>query len=206
MPAGWGSMEPRVRPQWDAATIVSTYSNADHHPRVLADGVSLTSARTGYGPKRVDEGAGRAHHGSTEAASVDGSGLGGPIRLSKKTGLPVGFAATLRRGGRPPPPLPRAGALNASAAHSADIQGDGSLDGGGDADGSGASEPPFVPAARQRGESKAEQAARKAAVKAQRRERREDKKALRTAFKSEELRQVALASDRKAAVPGVTIQ
>lgn len=194
MPAGWDSLEPRARPQWDAATIVSTYSNTDHHPRVLADNVSISSARTGYGPKRLPGGGGEGGGASTGAPV---------IRLSKKTGLPVGFAAALRGGGRPL----KETADTASAAPPPSAPGSaGSVSDAGDAVSGGESGAPrFVAAARQRGESAAERAARKAAVKAERRDRREEKKALRTAFKAEELRQVALAVERKATTSGVPI-
>lgn len=84
-------MIPRVprRAKWDCATILSTYTNTENHPKVLS--IVPTPSR---------------------AASVSGSAVpfskatGAPklIKLSAKTGVPVGVPVKGASATAPPPP------------------------------------------------------------------------------------------------------
>ena len=221
-PAAWTSRA--AAPRWDVDTLVSTYSNADNHPRRLDDGVSLTSARrVGLGPRALDaSGAAAAAAGASASA---GAGAGGPelitaglaqMRLSRKTGLPLR-----------PQPQPPAAALPGSgggsggggggeeaaasvAAVAAPGAGAGAEsvdddDGEGEAGGGGGGGGNAPGAAWRRGETAEERRARKALVKAERRANRADKKDLKLAYKAEILRQTALAAKADAVGRGAVI-
>eukprot|EP01043_Picozoa_sp_COSAG02_P067025 COSAG02_NODE_10623_length_1898_cov_1.339077_1_plen_446_part_00 len=196
---------------WDAESIVTTYSNTENHPGLI----SYKGSKSGRGRKGrrkkvqaeggEEEAAAGANGGANEAAEPEPEPepqlpplVQGDIRLSAKSGLPVGYYS-----------------LNAIRENAARIvEGDEAAEaaalgqeeeevGGGDDDGEYDDEydseedyddelpPENKGAARPRHgkESKAEKKARKAAVKAERAMNRKMKKGMKLAYRKEELAQ-----------------
>lgn len=215
----------KPRAKVDAETVVSTYTNTEHHHKVLGDGVSITSARTfSKGAKMLHAGtasvagsrvagsagphAAEAADGASASASskgfAGGAYSGGVLRLSKKTGLPLGryktaaaAAAAAAAEGAAAAEASAAAESGAAAAGSAASAADSGSDSdsGDDAAGDGAAagagggaSVSVAPHERRKGETAEERRARKAAVKEERRGARAAKKALRTAFKEETAR------------------
>jgi protein LTV1 len=197
---------PKPKARFDAQTVISTYSNTEHHPRLLADGVSLASRFTGAGARVLDVpdetaevAAGEAEDdrksvvsAATPAALANKrvliSSYGAvPIKLSKKTGLPL-----FRQG-------PAAHESTKGAQVSADGADEGSSsDGGDESDEEDGASYPVLPSARPRDETPEERRLRKAAVKLERRDRRAAKKSLKVAYVEEEKKQRELLANKKA--------
>jgi len=181
-PASWSGVKPRAR--WDAETILSTLTAAEHHPRRLVEN-------------------NRPRAAASEAASVAGSvagsvtgsvsGIAPLIRLSRKSGLPVGF--TRGAGGalvRMSVQAARTVEEDEEAVQAArTVEEDEEETSGSSSDGSGSEEECGTQApstVRRPDETAEEKRERKAAVKAGRRAARASKKALKGAFGLEERR------------------
>ena len=154
---------PRAR--GDAATAVSGYTNTEHHPKTLGDGVSITSARR------------RTTVPLPSAPTAAGGSL--PLLLSRKTGLPVASRLPL-----PEAPKLAPVAIDASDEHVGDDHVS-AASGSRSEDDEEALAAASAGGARPADETSEQRRARKAAVRADRRERRAGKKALKTAFKDE---------------------
>lgn len=212
-PPNW--TKAKEKSEHDAMTVVSTYSNLENHPTTLLEGVAVDSTRlppkvlakrmkklaelTGVPEEDDDENAeggssNRSVARSTATgasigsfASSVGYGPGGTIRLSKKTGLPVGTKLAVN-----------GGKLTLAVAPIVEEDEDGS-DGEDNhaeqdeaSDGSDDSEydEDYVPVApRKKGEIAEERRARKERVKEEKRLARELKKKTKEVYKYETLRQ-----------------
>ncbi len=168
---------------------------------MLDDGVSIVSASARAGPVHLSDAAGCGDAGGSTAASLTGYGHS-VIRLSKKTGLPVGIR--LRGGDKiKEAPLVEAGEGDEEGADEAS-----QVDGNSDSDDQHphqSTQPSLAHQVRNKDETPAERRARKAATKADARVRREAKKALKQAYKAEEARQAGVAKAREGLARGVII-
>jgi Sec-independent protein translocase protein TatA len=189
---------PKDRSKYqDAATILSTYTNTENHPRMLKeDRVSLASVKTGHAARQLGAAKAAAAKGADgDASGTAGEGAAAPaasygvIRLSKKTGLPVGFF----NGGKQKLSEPIAEEDDEDEDSEADSEDDDSEA----EDGPGFVMPSTVK--RPKNETPEQRHARKAAVKAERRVKRETKKSLKTAYKNEEVKAAQLIRRREAA-------
>ncbi len=219
-------------PEWDVDTIVSTFTTTENRPRPLDDGVSITSSRLHAGPKVLGEDAEDGKDGAASVArsrasgAADGGGVSigyshTVLRLSRKTGLPLGRSkkpgstiSTVLEGnegagraeddkdeeeeeGEEEEEKKDAPAGADSASGEDEDDGDEEEEEGEDGAAEGDNKGPAgtVTSAslhvRRKGETAEERRVRKAAVKEERRERRAAKKNLKLAFKSEILRQTA---------------
>ena len=131
----------RAENQWDCESVVSTYSNLDNHPRLLGQ-----TRRDGRLSKPL-------------------------IKLSKKTGMPIG-------------------ALDRYDIDSSDDEEEDDEAGAEEEDAEEDVMRPNLGLARPKKETKAEKRARKKALKAERKARRLEKKQMKTAFKNETKRQL----------------
>lgn len=172
LPEFWKA-KPRG-PRHDVETVVSTYTNTENHPKQLRSAVSVTSSRTGFAPR-----------------TIDGTGHYGPaiIRLSKKTGLPLGRT---RKDAPAPPPATDEASDKSGAEDDHDHEHEHAS--------------VAVSLSRQDDESKEAKRARKAAVKAANRERRAVKKEVKQLYKSELQRQTEMMATRLPLAQGTVIK
>ena len=159
---GSGYMKPTARSQWDCESVLSMRSNLDNHPGTLDE--PKRGRRRGMGG-RV---AGASSHGDLEGSNPSTISTKGPIVLSEKTGLPVGYVGLTGLRGI--------------------AEGDEEMDGSEDGEGAGAGDEVEERGTvmRPRGESKEEKKVRKAAAKEAQREARERKRSLKNAYKEAE--------------------
>lgn len=139
---------PRLprRAKWDCATILSTYTNTENHPRVLSDIPVKSSAST------------------VVSKSAYSKAVGAPklIKLSTKTGIPVGVPLRGEVANKPSEEV----TVPTDKPTEGDNSESGSEDGSGsDVDAAGRKPGENLGEARPRGETKEERKQRKAAVK-----------------------------------------
>jgi hypothetical protein len=202
VPPTWGR---RVGRGHDVETVLSTRSSASHHPRSLADPpASVVSTRSASKAPHLVLG---------ESAEKDG-----PVRVSKKTGLPVNIVFGIdARSGRvrasPSSALPPRSPLR-SIDEPTVARGTGGRGGEGrsdseDADDSGDdsedTERQPVSSIRPQNETAEQRRARKSAVRAERAMRRATKKETSRLFKREELRHIAADAHKDPLAKGIAL-
>ena len=207
IPPTWGRKATRTE---DVETVLSSRSNHLHHPRTLGDAPAsvVSAAQSSSGPRMLGAGA----HVGGDGASSSGSG---PVRVSRRTGLPrdVTLAIDARTGAVR---LARTAAAVVEDVYEDDDEDNDDAAGKGDASDSdqdssgseqqaGAGGGKGVHDARPSDETPDERRARKGAVRAARAQRRLQKKALSTAFKKEAVRQGTMNAKKDVLEKGIPL-
>eukprot|EP01135_Chromosphaera_perkinsii_P008835 Nk52_evm30s1485 gene=Nk52_evmTU30s1485 len=214
---------------WDCETILTTYSNIYNHPRQISERderyklrmrqrekereMKMKKKESGEGEQDEQEeeekGGEQMYDNNTglrTSSSVIGSGgkQTSWIKISRKTGIPLGVLGTKARKMEQEKEEQRQKSMQRKTKKSNNMiakeeeekeeevieePSEGETDNEEDEEGEEETVVVNSGAARQRGETREEKRLRKAQVKADRRARRETKKAMKVAFKEEEMRQ-----------------
>ena len=201
--------EYKEKPKWDVETVISTFTTTEHHPKRLDDGVSISSSRLHQGPKKLEV---RSNASVTQSsismpltnkdsmlsedgriekgnAMTVGAGVNGVVRLSKKTGLPMGRTKKLIDATIPEENTTTNDEDNDDQAPVQANEADNHNDDSNEEDEDNDEEETTVSLVRRKGETAEEKRQRKALVKAERREKRIQKKNTKLAYKEETIRQ-----------------